>query len=77
MLDDAKYNRMMDLKLGLLKHNYNYYVLDNPEIPDSEYDRMFRELQELERSYPDLITDDSPTQRVGVVHAGKFNQVEH
>ena len=77
MMDDAHYNRMIDLKSELLKHNYNYYVLDNPEIPDSEYDRMFRELQELERSYPDLITNDSPTQRVGQAHSGKFNQVEH
>ena len=77
MLDDAQFNHIMDLKMELLKHNYNYYVLDNPEIPDSEYDRMFRELQELEHSYPTLITDDSPTQRVGVVHEGKFNQVVH
>ena len=47
MLDEEKYNRLNDLKTELIKHNYNYYVLDDPRIPDFEYDRLFRELQEL------------------------------
>ena len=46
-------------------HGYRYYVLDDPEIPDVEYDRLFRELQELEAAHPELITLDSPTRRVG------------
>ena len=77
MLDEEKYNRLNDLKTELIKHNYNYYVLDDPRIPDFEYDRLFRELQELESIFPDLITYDSPTQRVGVAHQGKFDQIEH
>ncbi len=46
-------------------HDYRYYVLDDPEIPDAEYDRLWRELQALEAAHPELITPDSPTQRVG------------
>ena len=45
--------------------NYNYYAKDSPTIPDAEYDRMFRELQDLEQKHPGLATPDSPTQRVG------------
>ncbi len=58
-------------------HNYRYYVLDEPEIPDIEYDRLLRELQELEQAHPRLITDDSPTQRVGAVPLDKFDEVKH
>ncbi len=58
-------------------HNYRYYVLDDPEIPDSEYDRLLRELQRLEAEYPELITPDSPTQRVGAEPLEEFAQVEH
>lgn len=58
-------------------HNYRYYVLDNPEIPDAEYDKLFRELQQLERDYPDLITPDSPTQRVGAAPLEAFGEVKH
>lgn len=58
-------------------HNHRYYVLDSAEIPDSEYDRLFRELQELEAVYPDLLTPDSPTQRVGAAPLDKFEQIEH
>ncbi len=58
-------------------HNYLYYVLDNPEVPDSEYDRLLRELQRLEAEYPELITPDSPTQRVGAEPLEEFAQVEH
>jgi len=58
-------------------HNYSYYVLDNPEIPDSEYDRLLRELSEIENQYPELITQDSPTQRVGASPLDSFSEVQH
>jgi len=58
-------------------HNHRYYVLDDPSIPDVEYDRMFRRLQELEQQYPELRSDDSPTQRVGGAALKQFDQVLH
>jgi DNA ligase (NAD+) len=58
-------------------HNKRYYVDDNPEISDAEYDRLMRRLQELEAAYPDLITPDSPTQRVGASPLDKFETVTH
>ncbi|HET7199634.1 MAG TPA: NAD-dependent DNA ligase LigA [Burkholderiales bacterium] len=58
-------------------HNHNYYVLDSPTIPDAEYDRLFRELVELETAHPELITPDSPTQRVGGPAREEFPQVVH
>ena len=53
------------LRAKIHYHNYRYYVLDEPELSDAEYDRLFVELEELERKYPELITLDSPTQRIG------------
>ncbi|RYF19260.1 MAG: NAD-dependent DNA ligase LigA [Comamonadaceae bacterium] len=58
-------------------HNHQYYVLDHPEIPDAEYDRLFRELQELEAQHPGLLTPDSPTQRVGGRVLEGFAKVRH
>ena len=58
-------------------HNYMYSVLDAPSIPDSEYDKLFLELQKLEQRYPDLVTAYSPTQRVGATPLVKFSQVTH
>ncbi len=58
-------------------HNYRYYVLDDPVISDAEYDRLFRRLQELEEQFPDLITPDSPTQRVGAEPLEAFETVQH
>ncbi|HNP35333.1 MAG TPA: NAD-dependent DNA ligase LigA [Woeseiaceae bacterium] len=58
-------------------HNYRYHVLDNPEIPDIEYDRLMRELQRIESENPDLVTDDSPTQRVGAEPVAAFGTVRH
>ncbi|MES9873070.1 MAG: NAD-dependent DNA ligase LigA [Candidatus Sedimenticola sp. 6PFRAG7] len=58
-------------------HNHQYYVLDNPEIPDSEYDRLLRELQALEEQHPELFTPDSPTQRVGAQPLEGFNEIRH
>ncbi|MBW1953340.1 MAG: NAD-dependent DNA ligase LigA, partial [Deltaproteobacteria bacterium] len=58
-------------------HNYRYYVLDAPEIADAEFDRLMQELQRLEEQYPELVTPDSPTQRVGAPPLDKFETVEH
>ncbi|GAB3551016.1 NAD-dependent DNA ligase LigA [Noviherbaspirillum agri] len=65
------------LKSELNRHAHAYYVLDNPTIPDAEYDKMFRELVELEQAHPDLVTSDSPTQRVGGKPLPQFEQVRH
>jgi DNA ligase (NAD+) len=65
------------LKAELNRHSHAYYVLDNPTIPDAEYDKMFRELVELEQDHPDLVTSDSPTQRVGGKPLPQFEQVRH
>jgi len=63
---------------GLLEHhNYCYYVLDEPEVPDAEYDRLMRELEALESSYPELISADSPTQRVSGTPMDGFETVRH
>jgi DNA ligase (NAD+) len=59
------------------QYNYKYYVVDNPEIPDVEYDRLFRELQQLENDFPELKTSSSPTQRVGGQALDKFSQITH
>ncbi|HKJ76892.1 MAG TPA: NAD-dependent DNA ligase LigA, partial [Gammaproteobacteria bacterium] len=58
-------------------HNHRYYVLDDPEIPDAEYDRLFRELQDLEAEYPDLVEPDSPTRRVGAEPVSELGEVRH
>lgn len=65
------------LRSQLREANYLYYVLDNPSIPDVEYDRLFRQLQQLEHAHPELITRDSPTQRVGDKALDDFAQVQH
>ncbi|WP_455217083.1 NAD-dependent DNA ligase LigA [Kaarinaea lacus] len=69
--------RAAELREQINYHNYRYYVLDDPEIPDAEYDRLFRELQELEKTFPELITADSPTQRVGGQPLSSFGEVKH
>jgi len=69
--------RINELREQIDHHNYLYYVLDSPEIPDAEYDRLLRELQELENENPELITPDSPTQRVGAKPLSEFGEVKH
>ncbi|MEN9503117.1 MAG: NAD-dependent ligase LigA [Pseudomonadota bacterium] len=66
-----------ELRTQLRHHNHLYYVLDEPSIPDAEYDRLFRELQALEAAHPELITPDSPTQRVGATPLSEFGEVKH
>ncbi len=65
------------LRTQLRHHEYQYHVLDAPEVPDAEYDRLMRELRELETAHPTLITADSPTQRVGAAPLSAFEQVKH
>jgi DNA ligase (NAD+) len=65
------------LKRKIEYHNHRYYVLDDPEISDAEYDRLYRRLVELEQLHPDLVTPDSPTQRVGGAPQEAFSQIRH
>ncbi len=69
--------RIATLRAEIEKHNYQYYVLDAPLVPDAEYDRLFRELQQLETQHPDLKSADSPTQRVGGKILDAFAPVRH
>jgi len=74
---DADRARAAVLRQEIERHNYAYYVLDAPTIPDAEYDRLFRELQALEAEHPELVTSDSPTQRVGGTPLDEFPKVRH
>ncbi|MFJ1229334.1 NAD-dependent DNA ligase LigA [Yersinia proxima] len=65
------------LRTSLRHHEHLYHVLDAPEIPDAEYDRLMQQLRELEAQHPELITNDSPTQRVGAAPLDAFEQVKH
>ncbi|HCS46210.1 MAG TPA: DNA ligase (NAD(+)) LigA, partial [Pseudomonas sp.] len=73
----AAKKRILELRAELDQHNYRYHVLDEPSIPDAEYDRLFHELKALEAANPELITSDSPTQRVGSAALSAFTQVRH
>jgi len=70
-------SRAAQLRAELERHNYLYYVLDQPEISDSEYDALFRELEQIEEEHPELKTPDSPTQRVGAPPVDKFEPHTH
>ncbi|MBU6503083.1 MAG: NAD-dependent DNA ligase LigA, partial [Burkholderiales bacterium] len=70
-------SRVEALRRQLHHHAHRYYVLDDPEIPDAEYDRLFRELQALEAAHPELLRPDSPTQRVGGRALDRFASVRH
>ncbi|MCD8523768.1 MAG: NAD-dependent DNA ligase LigA [Saccharospirillaceae bacterium] len=69
--------RIEQLRSDINVHNHRYYVLDEPSVPDAEYDRLLRELQQLEAEHPQFITVDSPTQRVGATPLGEFVSVAH
>ena len=69
--------RVAALREEIERHNYQYYALDAPLVSDADYDRLFRELQELEARYPELVTADSPTQRIGAQPQSEFGQVTH
>src|SRR5690554_1874407 len=77
MVTDEIQKRVKELRDELNKHNRLYYVQDAPEVSDAEYDRLMRELQHLEEAYPEFITADSPTQRVGGRPAEIFEPVNH
>ena len=69
--------RARELHAQLHEHNYRYYVLDDPVISDAQYDELLRELQALERHYPELLSTDSPTQRIGAAPLKAFGEVRH
>jgi len=69
--------RIERLRREIEHHSYRYYVLDDPEIPDADFDRLFRELQSLEAEHPELVTPDSPTQRVAPAPSDQFAPVRH
>ena len=69
--------RVAELTKLLTEANYRYYVLDNPTMPDFEYDHLLRELEELEKAYPELLNSDSPTQRVGGAAISAFEKYQH
>ena len=76
-IDPQIVQKVDTLRKDLHRHNYRYYVLDDPEISDAEYDRMMQELKQLEEDYPQLIRSDSPTTRVGATPLEKFDTVAH
>ena len=73
----AAADEILRLRRAIEKHNYQYHVLDDPLISDAEYDRLFRRLLELEKNHPELVTPDSPTQKVGAPPLERFSTVQH
>ncbi len=69
--------RVAELKETLERYNYRYHALDDPEVPDAEYDRLLLELRSIESEHPELLTPDSPTQRVGAAPVAAFGAVKH
>ncbi|AGE85414.1 NAD-dependent DNA ligase LigA [Cronobacter sakazakii] len=69
--------KLTQLRTTLRHHEFLYHVMDAPEVPDAEYDRLMRELRTLEEAHPELVTPDSPTQRVGAAPLTEFSQVRH
>lgn len=76
-MSTAAKQRIAQLRTEIELHNHRYYVLDDPSIPDAEFDKLFRELQTLEAQHPELLAADSPTQRVGVTPVKFFAEVQH
>jgi DNA ligase (NAD+) len=74
---DNLHNRMEELKIMINENNYRYYVLDDPLISDSDYDKLFQELLLIEKENPELIEPNSPTQRVGAEPSEAFKQIKH
>ena len=77
MVSDTVINRVAELRNQIDHHNHLYYILDQIEVPDAEYDRLMQELQGIETEYPDLVTAQSPTQRVGSTPLTAFSEVQH
>ncbi|PUX15141.1 NAD-dependent DNA ligase LigA [Cronobacter muytjensii] len=74
---DSIEEKLTQLRTTLRHHEFLYHVMDAPEVPDAEYDRLMRELRALEEAHPELVTPDSPTQRVGAAPLTEFGQVRH
>jgi DNA ligase (NAD+) len=70
-------SELLKLRRELEAHNFAYHVLDAPTVPDAEYDRLMRRLQDIEREHPELVTPDSPTQRVGAAKLEAFREIRH
>jgi DNA ligase (NAD+) len=77
MASDSITKKINSLREKIADADYRYYVLADPDIDDYKYDLLFKELEDLERQYPDLITEDSPTQRVSGTPTKTFKTVEH
>ena len=77
MEKEAAARRLEELRGQINKHNYYYHVLDQPRISDAEFDLLMKELLQLEKLYPDLVTPDSPSRRVGGMPVAAFRQVQH
>ena len=75
-MNDIK-KRVKELRSLIEKYNYHYYILDNPIISDGEWDTIFKELENIESNYPDLINSNSPTQRVGATPIDSLNTIAH
>lgn len=75
--DETIRNQIKALREQIDLYNYQYYVLDDPSVPDAEYDRLFQQLKQLETAHPEYISSDSPTQRVGAQPLEVFSQIEH
>jgi DNA ligase (NAD+) len=73
----APQHRIAQLRAEIEQHNHRYYVQDDPAIPDAEYDKLFRELQNLEAAHPELLTEDTPTRRVGAAPLKSFAELTH
>src|SRR5512136_416616 len=77
METESSHKRIEELRALINYHNRRYYQLDDPEISDVEYDRLMKELIDLEQRFPDIDVSDSPTQRVGVAPLEKFSTISH
>jgi DNA ligase (NAD+) len=77
MTDASAEERARELRTQIEHHNYRYYVLDDPEVSDAEYDRLFDELKALEQAHPELAGPDSPTQRIGAAPSERFQKLRH
>jgi DNA ligase (NAD+) len=77
MPNDSIIKKIAQLKKKINEHNYRYHILDEPLISDAAYDKLFRELEDLEKQHPQLISNDSPTQRIGSTPLTSFQQVQH
>ena len=77
MTESNTAHRAETLRQEINRHNHLYHVLDRPEIGDGQFDALFEELREIERQRPDLVTQDSPTQRVGAELSDGFSNVRH